>query len=81
MMTMLMKITWVPNNKQPSWAKAKKTVKNMTPNPATSPAQRARVLKMTMKMMMVTMHDDNHNDDNENDANDDNADHDVKQEC
>ena len=32
-------------------------VKNMTPNPATSPAQRARVLKMTMKMIMMTNDD------------------------
>ena len=52
-MTMMMMITCVPNNKYPSWAKAKKTVKNMTPNPATSPAHRARVLKMMMKMIMM----------------------------
>ena len=53
MPTMMMMITCVPNNKYPSWAKAKNTVKNMTPNPATSPAHRARVLKMMMKMIIM----------------------------
>ena len=53
MMTMMMMMTCVPNNKYPSWAKAKKTVKNMTPNPATSPAHRARVLQMMIMIIMT----------------------------
>ncbi len=36
-------LTWVPKMRYPSWAKAKKTMKNITAKPARSLAHRARV--------------------------------------
>ena len=48
--------TWEPKIMYPSWAKAKKTMKNMTAKPATSPAHLPRVLASWVIVLLKEMY-------------------------